>query len=91
MNENTLLVNSIIRHAVAQAPGAEVEGRKIMKVQAQHLAPGDIELTSRKHLDQNLVIDYIEDYSDEAVLVMYVGHDGPPREVQKSRRITVAR
>lgn len=84
------LVNSIIRLAVAQAPGAEVEDRKVIKVRADQVKSGDIELTSRKHLDQNLVIDRMEEYRDVSVLIFYVGHDSP-REVMANRIVTVAR
>lgn len=87
---NTLLINSIIRLAVAQSPGAEVESRKIKKVRAEDVRPGDIELTSRRHLDQNLVIDSVEEYSEVSVLIFYVGHDSP-REVMGNRILTVAR
>lgn len=87
---HTSIINRIIREAVAQAPGAEVESRRILKVNAEQMRSGDIELTSRKHLDQNLVIDYVEDYSDLSVLVFYVGH-ASPREVMRDRRVTVAR
>lgn len=87
---NTILVNSIIREAVAQAPGAEVEDRTIRKVRAEQVRSGDIELTSRKHLDQNLVVDRVENYSEVSVLIFYVGHDSP-REVMSSRVLTVAR
>lgn len=87
---NTSIINRIIREAVAQAPGAEVESRRILKINAEQMRSGDIELTSRKHLDQNLVIDYVEEYSDLGVLVFYVGHD-TPREVMRDRRVTVAR
>lgn len=86
----TLIVNRIIREAVAQAPGAEVESRRILKLNAEQLRSGDIELTSRKHLNQNLVVDYIEDYGEVSVLVFYVGHSSP-REVMRDRRVTVAR
>lgn len=87
---NTSIINRIIREAVAQAPGAEVESRRILKINAEQMRSGDIELTSRKHLDQNLVIDYVEEYSDLGVLVFYVGHTSP-REVMRDRRVTVAR
>lgn len=87
---NRSLVNAIIRTAVAQAPGAEVEDRTIKKVRAEQVRAGDIELTSRRHLDQNLVIDSMEDYSEMSVLIFYVGHDGP-REVMRDRILTVAR
>lgn len=87
---NRALINQVIRAAVAQAPGAEVENRTIRKVRADMAHAGDIELTSRRHLDQNLVIDRVEDYNDLAVLVFYVGHDGP-REVMRNRILTVAR
>lgn len=87
---NTAIVNQVIRLAVAQAPGAEVENRRIKKVRADAVRSGDIELTSRRHLDQNLVIDRMEEYSDAAVLVFYVGHNSP-REVMRSRSLTVAR
>lgn len=87
---NDILVNSIIRAAVAQAPGAEVEERKIKKVRADEARSGDIELTSRRHLDQNLVIDRVEEYTEMSVLIFYVGHDSP-REVLSSRIVTVAR
>lgn len=87
---DTAVINRIIREAVAQAPGAEVEDRRILKINAEQMRSGDIELTSKKHLDQNLVVDYVEDYNKEAVLVFYVGHEGP-REVARNRRVTVAR
>lgn len=87
---NTVLVNKIIRYAVSQAPGDEIESRTITKVRADQVRSGDIELTSRKHLDQNLVVDRMEEYSDIAVLIFYVGHDSP-REVMRDRRLTVAR
>lgn len=88
--DNVCLVNQIIRDLVAQAPGAEVDDRTIKKVRADQVRSGDIELTSRKHLDQNLVIDRMEEYSNIAVLIFYVGHDSP-REVLSDRRLTVAR
>lgn len=87
---NRALVNQIIRTAVAQAPGAEVENRTIKKVRADMVRSGDIELTSRRHLDQNLVIDRMEEYRDVAVLIFYVGYDSP-REVMRDRILTVAR
>jgi hypothetical protein len=87
---NTITVNAIIREAVAQAPGAEVQDRRIRKVRAEDVRPGDIELTSRRHLDQNLVIDSCEPYSDVSVLIFYVGHPSP-REVMHDRILTVAR
>lgn len=87
---NTAIINRIIRMAVAQAPGAEVEDRRMLKVNAEQLHSGDIELTSKKHLDQNLVVDRVEEYNAQAVLVFYVGHDSP-REVLRTRRVTVAR
>lgn len=88
--DNVCLVNQIIRDLVAQAPGAEVDDRTIKKVRADQVRSGDIELTSRKHLDQNLVIDRVEEYNDIAVLIFYVGYDSP-REVLSDRRLTVAR
>lgn len=87
---HTLLINAVIRQAVAQAPGSAVEDRKIKKVRADESRSGDIELTSRRHLNQNLVIDRVEAYSEVSVLIFYVGHDSP-REVMSDRILTVAR
>lgn len=89
-DNHRVLINNIIRMAVAQAPGAEVEDRKVLKVRADQVKGGDIELTSRRHLDQNLVIDRAEPYNDVSTLIFYVGHDSP-REVMSNRTLTVAR
>ena len=87
---HTVLANEVVRNIVSQQPSIDTQGRHTLKVEAHKAQPGDIELVSRRHPDQNLVIDYVEEYSDVAVLVFYVGHPSP-REVMKDRLLTVAR
>lgn len=61
-----------------------------VEVNAEQMRSRDIELTSRKHLNQHLAVDDIEQYGDLGVLVLHVGH-ATARAVTRDRRVTVAR